>query len=443
MKKIMCYCAAVTLLWTTMGISAEALKRRAAWQASFEPMIAGQPGRTIKTVDIGTPLYNSGFRAGDRIIQIDGQAITSAAIWNDITDNLTEKRDYAVVAKRDLTLIQQTVRFRGLPRENHSGIETIYTSITSDYGIHQRLIITHPQGLQGPYPGIVVLQGLSCSTVELLPNDTANYKKVFKALVNETDMAVLRIEKPGLGDSQGNCSQTDFHTELNGYQRAIEYFLQQPYVDKSQVIVYGNSMGSALAPYMANTYGLAGVISDGTFYRSWFEHMLEIERRIRRMQGDDEATISRKINQAYIPLYYEMLVKKRSYQDIVTDNPMLAAFNYHAPEHMYGRPMAYYHQMQDFDFAAAWADLTVPVRIRWGTLDWIMSESDNDMIIATLQRAGHKDYVLYKYPKLDHWHTLHESEENSFLGQPGQWDDFIAEQVVEWAKELVMKTASN
>ena len=442
MKKTLCYCIAILLLWTSVGFSEEELKRRATWEASFDPMTAARPGRLIKTLEPQTPLYKNGFRAGDHIIEINGQVITSGAIWSDITNNLTEKQDYDIVAKRGQALIRETVRFKSVPREEHSGIETIYTSITSDYGIHQRLIITHPEPEQ-TYPGIVVLQGLSCSTIELLPNDTANYKKVFNALINETNMAVLRIEKPGMGDSEGHCSQADFHTELNGYLRAIEYFLEQPYVDKSRVIVYGNSMGSALAPYMANTYGLAGVISDGTFYRSWFEHMLEIERRIKRMQGDDEATISKKINQAYIPLYYEMLIKKRSYGDIVTDNPMLAEFNYHAPEHMYGRPVAYYHQMQDFDFAAAWADLKVPVKIRWGTVDWIMSESDNDMIIQTLKRVGHQDHELYKYPQLDHWHTLHESEENSFLRRPGRWDDFIADQVVEWAKELVAKAGQN
>ncbi|WP_395375995.1 alpha/beta fold hydrolase [Marinicella sp. W31] len=442
MRNLICFCIAMMFLSVTVS-AAESLKRRASWEATFEPIQADKPGRTIKTLEPGSPLYKQGFRTGDHIIQINNEVMVSNAAWTDFSDDLTEKRDYDILARRGQNLLRESVRFKGVSREQHAGIKTIYTSIVNDYGIRQRLIITHPQNAEGRLPGIIVLQGLSCSTVELLPNDTANYKKVFKALITQTDMAVLRIEKPGLGDSEGHCSQTDFRTELNGYQRAIEYFLEQPYVNKAQVIVYGNSMGSALAPYMANTYGLAGIISDGTFYRSWFEHMLEIERRIRRIQGDDEATISQKINQAYIPMYYEMLVRKKSYDDIVTDNPLLAEFNYHAPEHMYGRPMAYYHQLQDFDFAAAWSNVKVPVRIRWGRLDWIMSESDNDMIIETLKRAGHQDHVLYKYPQLDHWHTLHESEENSFFGRPGQWDKRIAEQVVEWAKELVTKAGQN
>ena len=443
MNKFIYYCIAVTLLSINIGYTEEPLNRRATWQASFNPIQKDRPGATIKSLEQKTPLYRQGFRTGDRIIKINDQLISTAAVWHDITDDLTDQQDYEIVAKRGHTVIHKNVRFKGLPREQHPDIKTIYTDITNDYGIRQRLIITHPDQTGVSFAGVIILQGLSCSTIELLPGDTANYKKVFKALINDTNMAVLRIEKPGLGDSEGHCSQTDFLTELNGYQRAVEFFLEQPFVNKSQVIVYGNSMGSALAPYIANTYDLAGIISDGTFYRSWFEHMLEIERRIRRMQGDDEKTISQKMNQVYIPMYYEMLIGKRTYQDIVTDKPMLTAFNYHAPQHMYGRPMAYYHQLQDFDFAAAWSEVKVPVRIRWGTLDWIMSESDNDMIIETLQRAGHQDHELYKYPQLDHWHTLHESEENSFLGRPGEWDDMIADQVVGWALELTTSPELN
>ena len=106
---------------------------------------------------------------------------------------------------------------------------------------------------------------------------------------------------------------------------------------------------------------------------------------------------------------------------------------------MYGRSMEYYHQIQDFNFAKAWQEVQIPVRIRWGTNDWIMSEFDNDMIINVLEKKGHKDHELYKYPNLDHWSTIHPDYSASFYGKAGKWEDKISQQIIDWAWEIVKK----
>ena len=62
-------------------------------------------------------------------------------------------------------------------------------------------------------------------------------------------MVLYRVEKPGVGDSEDDCGKVDFLTELNGYETAIQHLKSKPYVDSNKIIVYGNSMGSALAPY--------------------------------------------------------------------------------------------------------------------------------------------------------------------------------------------------
>jgi pimeloyl-ACP methyl ester carboxylesterase len=168
--------------------------------------------------------------------------------------------------------------------------------------------------------------------------------------------------------------------------------------------------------------------------------MLEIERRIKKMQGLDETKINRLINKAYIPLYYGMLIEKKSYRQVINEQPTLAEHNYHRQAHMYGRPVEFYHQLQDFDIAGNWASLKAPVRIRWGTNDWIMSEYDNDIIIGMLKDAGHTNAKLYKYPGLDHWSTVHKTAKDSFTGTPGKWEDRISHQLIDWAKELNSQT---
>lgn len=131
-----------------------------------------------------------------------------------------------------------------------------------------------------------------------------------------------------------------------------------------------------------------------------------------------------------------MLIEKKSYTQVIREKPFLKSYNYHSPEHMYGRPVSYYHQVQDFNFAKSWKELKVPARIIRGTNDWIMSDDDNDLILEILKSSGHQDHVLYRYPGLDHWNMIHENPIDSFLGKPGKWKDGISQIILEFAWEL-------
>ena len=410
------------------------LPRRAQWGARFEQMPSA--GMRIRSLEEGSALAEAGLRVGDVVVRINNNRIVDRPSWDDLTDALVADKTYTVTARRNNETVTTQVRFTPVPLESYPGIETTYDQIMSDHGIRQRIIITRPEQKTGPQPAIFVLQGLSCSSIEYWPGRTSNFIRTLRHLVAKSGMIVMRTEKPGLGDSEGNCSQTDFATELNGYEVALEHLKSLPYVDPDRILVFGSSMGSALAPYFANKFNLNAVISDGTYYRTWFEHMLEIERRIKSYQGHNETTVNQLMNEAYIPLYYGMLVQKKSYADVIDEHPLLGSHNYHQDRHMYGRPVEFYHQMQDFDVAGNWQKLKAPVRIRWGTSDWIMSEADNHMIMEVLQKAGHPDAELFIFEGLDHFNTIQPSMEASFQGASGEWDDQIADQIVEWAISL-------
>ena len=356
------------------------LARRTIWQAKFSNLpkqSVPQVGKKIAELTANSPLATAGLKVNDILLAVDSQTITNNHIWNDITDALVSGHQYKIDFQRQTQRHTAQVSFPPLPKENHPNLITTYQTITNPYGIKQRLIITKPKSASTnkKWPAVFIVQGLSCSSIELTPNRASNYSRLLRNIVTKSNMLVMRIEKPGLGDSEGNCSTTDFYTELSGYEAALNYLKTLPDVNPNKILIYGNSMGSALAPYLANKYHANAVIADGTFFRSWFEHMLEIERRIKSMQGLSETEINQQINQAYIPLYYGMLVEKKSYQALIDNNPLLAKYNYHGPNHMYGRPLSYYQQLQNFDFAGQWQQLKVPVKIRWGTngLDHVRS----------------------------------------------------------------------
>ncbi len=412
------------------------LTRRAQWEAKFS-RIANAPGVRVKEVNPNSPLAQIGISAGDIFLAVNGRQLLSSEDWDATTYGIRAMQDTEIRYRRNDRVKTIRVQLNPLAKEQHQNLDTYYESVISDFGIQQRTIITKPKSASGKLPAIMLIQGLSCSTIEKYPGRENNWVRQINTIVENSDMVVMRVDKPGVGDSEGDCSDTDFLTELDGYRAAIRALKAKPYVDTTKIVVYGSSMGSALAPLLANEFGLAGVISDGTFFKTWFEHMLEIERRIRQMNGDAESMIVKKMNQAYIPLYYGMLIEGKSYEEVINENPALADYNYHGPRHMYGRPVEYYQQLQQFDLAGEWEKVTVPIRILYGSNDWIMSEFDNRMIIDVLDRKGHEDHELVIYEGLDHWNTIHEKPEDSFSGKPGKWDPKVPEIVINWAKEMV------
>ncbi len=424
----------IVLLSSTLN--AQKLKRRASWEATITAPKNAQPGAIIKSVSDGSPLQKAGFLPKDIIVKVDGTFITDENVWSDITYGLRADKSIKIEAVRGHKSIKADVRFNPLEIELHKGIDTFYEEITSTYGITQRTIVTKPKK-EGRQPAIILIGGLSCSSIETYPGRSSNWSRTIQTLVEKSDMVVMRVEKPGVGDSEGNCSESDFLMDLAGYKAAILSLKSKTYVDATRIVVYGSSMGSALAPFLANTYNLKGIISDGTFFKTWYEHMLEIERRIRQFQGDDETQIVEKMNNYYIPLYFGMLIQKKTYEEVVNEYPALSQFNYHGPEHMYGRPVRYYHQLQDFDLAGEWEKIKAPVRIMRGTNDWIMSSFDNFMILEVLKRNGHQDHLLLEYPGLDHWNTIHKTAKDSFDGKEGLWDEKTILQIIEWAQEIV------
>lgn len=412
------------------------LARRADFEATFKRPDNITPGAIIQSISPNTPLSKTGVLIGDRVIQVNDRKVLNTIDWDHITYSIRANENTILHIKRGSEWIKKVVVLNPLKKEIHPGLNTYYESIVSDYGIRQRTIITTPNSNQ-KLPAIFLVQGLSCSTIEKYSSRSNNWVKMIESLVEESGMVVMRVDKPGVGDSEGDCGCTDFETELNGYETALQILKMKDYVDSTRIIVYGASMGSALAPWLANRNNLAGVISDGTFFKTWFEHMLEIERRIRQMSGDDEATIAKKMNEVFIPLYYGMLIQKKSYAEVIEEYPALKDYNYHSAAHMYGRPVIYYQQLQNFDLASSWEKVKVPVRVLYGSNDWIMSEFDNHLIMKVLDRNDHQDHKLHIYPGLDHWNTIHESPDDSFNFKQGKWDPELPKLVINWAKEMV------
>ena len=162
--------------------------------------------------------------------------------------------------------------------ETYAGVTVLYDAIRDGAGNRQRLIATHPNLTCGS-PVIYVIGWLSCDTVEAHAGMTDATQLMLRSIATLPGFATVRLEKPGVGDSEGNCATTDFKTELAAYQQAFQHLSSYAFIDTSAIFLFGISNGGGFAPLVADGAAVKGYVIDGGWIKTWYEHMLEIERR--------------------------------------------------------------------------------------------------------------------------------------------------------------------
>ena len=99
--------------------------------------------------------------------------------------------------------------------------------------------------------------------------------------------------------------------------------------------------------------------------------------------------------------------------------PQLRGVWYDEPDSQYGRPAAFYHQLQRLDLMAAWSTARVPTLVVWGEYDWIMDRSDQELIVRLVNSDGVERASLYVAPKADHGLDTYPDRKAAFEGAGG------------------------
>jgi hypothetical protein len=72
---------------------------------------------------------------------------------------------------------------------------------------------------------------------------------------------------------------------MAAFRAGIRAALADPGADPSKLVLFGGSVGMALVPILAQEFQPRAVVGAGGFTRTWFEHMLDIERRRLTLSG--------------------------------------------------------------------------------------------------------------------------------------------------------------
>jgi pimeloyl-ACP methyl ester carboxylesterase len=347
---------------------------------------------------------------------------------------------FAVAASAD-----ELPRKTKTPRESYPNVDVIYDSVTAPRGERLRAIITKPHEAKGKLPVIFVAEWLSCDSVEAPAGTKDATGIVFQGLAQLPGFSLFRVDKQGVGDSEGACGETDFESELAGYRAAFAALKRYEFIDADQVYILGISNGGGFAPLVPDSNAehaqVRGYISVGGWAKTWFEHMLEIERRRFALMGKTPGEVTDRMKRAST-LYYDWLIKGRRVSDILKERPELAELWPEGKDHMhlYGRPLKFYEQLQELNLSAAWSRVKVPSLILHGQYDWIMSREDPELMAqwVNVNRPGTARFV--EVSEMGHTGQHYLSMADGFADKAAPFDPKVIKLLSDWFKEQQAKT---
>jgi pimeloyl-ACP methyl ester carboxylesterase len=321
------------------------------------------------------------------------------------------------------------------PTESYGKSDVIYDSVRDSRGERVRVIVTRPREGEGTFPAIFVAGWLSCDSVEAPAGTDDASGKVFRVLAELPGFVTVRIDKPGVGDSEGVCRETDFDTELSAYRAAFRSLSRHPFIDKNNVFVFGISNGGGFAPLIAEDGSVRGYVIDGGWVKTWFEHMMEIERRRFELSGKTADQIN-ELARSTARIYEPYLIEGQRPADILAHHPELRpAWAGDDDNHLYGRPIAFYQQLQKLNLESAWSKVRVPTLVLHGQYDWIMSRDDHERIVALVNRnlAGGAQFV--ELPETGHTFEHYADMHAAFEFKASAFDPANAQLIVNWLQK--------
>jgi pimeloyl-ACP methyl ester carboxylesterase len=282
------------------------------------------------------------------------------------------------------------------PKHEHfQNAEVLYGWAQDSHGERLRIFVTRPNNATGKVPAIFFVGWLSCDTMEYADADTKDgFGILLRRLIEQSGYATVRMDKPGVGESHGDCSQADFSAELSGYQSAFDEMLKYDFIDATRIFVVGLSNGGGTAALVPRQHAVRGYVAASSWGRTWYEHMLDLERRRLMEDGNPPAEVNTAVK-AFVEFYTLYLMKGLTPGQVIAQHPEWKSLWYDTPEGQYGRPAAFYQQLQALNLGEAWQKVNEPVLVIRGTGDNIMSRSDSEAIARIVNQVhpGHARYL--------------------------------------------------
>jgi pimeloyl-ACP methyl ester carboxylesterase len=329
---------------------------------------------------------------------------------------------------------QSLPRKGGLPEETIEGVEVRYGEVRTDKGYRVRTYTSRPKSATGRLPLAVFIPWLSCDRVENPKNYKDGWSSMLRVVMRDAGMQLVRIEKPGVGDSEGpDCGDTDLEDDMAAFRAGIRAAMADPGADASKFYLIGGSIGGALAPVLAREFKPRAIAVSGGFTRTWLEHMLDIERRRLVLSGKEPSDVNVAMR-AFAGFYEETLNRGETPAQAIAAHPAWKSFWYDEPTRQYGRQMRYYQQLQALDVEGAWREVSAPTLVIWGEYDWIMGRDEPERAVAILRARDPSRVTYVVRPGMNHHFLVYGDAKQAFDEKGGRFDEGAARILSDWLR---------
>lgn len=427
------------------------LPRRGAFGVPFTPVPAAQAtqlnlkpqeGVLAMTPLAGLTAEKAGLKSGDVLLAINGKTVGPTSIAATIRE-MPSGNPLTMRVLRDGKPIELKTTLMEKPRDpGNANYEVIYSHVVS-HGQRMRTIITKPRQ-PGTYPGFMFIQGFSPVSYDYtLEGSTGDVATIDGPILFEfanSGFVTLRVEKPGVGDSEGGpFADLDYTTELDIYRQALVQLKTTKGVDAENIFIFGHSMGGAFGPMIASENPVKGIAIYGAAARTWYEYLLDTIRYQGLVAGDSFENTDEKVRQGAL-LMTLVFLDNKSIDDVKQSHPQLAPFaDAFFPGGLFnGKTLEFWRQLGQTNFAAYWAQCTAHVLAVRGASDFVTYDADHKLIadIANRVRPGSGKFVVL--PNSDHlFHNFATEPESMKNFQHGQFNPAFATLMKDWIKEVM------
>jgi len=348
----------------------------------------GQRGLSIRGVAPGSDAARAGVEPGDVLLALDRNPATDLAEVRALLRGLRAGDPLLLEVSRGGLLLRFELEVSEYPLERYAAGRVELGQVWNG-GAWLRTIAVVPD-TEGPHPMLVYLPGAHWATEEY-PLDLDNPVPAMAHALCSAGIGMLRIERSGVGDSQGPpCTRVDFETELAGYRAGLEQLFASDRTRADRIFSFGHSLGAMVAPLLAESSSLAGVVTFGASAMPISSGLSGALLRYAARQADRAAAEGRA--RAMCELI-RLVCGGKTPSEVFAERPELRAV---APAHFtgdqaYERVVTFYHQLERADLSGAWSRAGCDVLAIHGTDDWITTAEDSRAIAAA---AGPRAAVL-------------------------------------------------
>lgn len=340
-------------------------------------------GAAIRRVVEKSEAERIGLTTSDKILSLNGRAIDTDFDLENFFDRQPANARITLEILRDGKRLKLEATLPELPRENFPGLQYSYDFVRNEKGQRLRTIVTRPAAATGKTPAIFIVGWLSCDSCEYPFGPPGGLDKLVAWLVKDSGYAVVRMDKPGVGDSEGVCAEADFKSEITGFAAAFQSIEKYSFIDQDRIAIVGLSNGGGFAPLAAPAERVKGYVAVGSWGRTWYEHMLSIERQSRVARGVEPAKINADLR-VLTEFYRSYLIEKKTPKQILAAHPEWKEIWDDGETTQYGRPAAFYQQLQELNLGETWAAVKRPVLVLRGEYDTIMPREDGYAIVESV-----------------------------------------------------------